>query len=81
MAEAPQNPVQVSEAELERMRHSTAHLLAAAVSAIWPEARFGVGPAIKFGFYYDIDVPVPIGPKELERIEQKMRELRKKAAV
>ncbi|MFO0656366.1 MAG: threonine--tRNA ligase [Polyangia bacterium] len=78
MAEAPQNPVQVSEAELERMRHSTAHLLAAAVSAIWPEARFGVGPAIKFGFYYDIDVPVPIGPKELERIEQKMRELRKK---
>lgn len=68
----------MSESDLERMRHSTAHLLAAAVSAIWPEARFGVGPAVKFGFYYDIEVPVAIGPKELERIEQKMRELRKK---
>jgi threonyl-tRNA synthetase len=78
MGAAPQNPAPVSEAELERMRHSTAHLLAAAVAALWPEARFGVGPAIKFGFFYDIEVPVAIGPKELERIEQKMRELRKK---
>jgi len=78
MGQAQQNPTAMSEADLERMRHSTAHLLAAAVSALWPEARFGVGPAVKFGFYYDIEVPVAIGPKELERIEQKMRELRKK---
>lgn len=66
------------EAALERMRHSTSHLLAAAVQAIWPEARFGVGPAIKYGFYYDLEVPVPIGPAELTRIENKMRELAKK---
>lgn len=78
MADAQANLAAAQEADLERMRHSTAHLLAAAVSAIWPEARFGVGPAVKFGFFYDIDVPVPLGPKELERIEQKMRELRKK---
>lgn len=80
MSAAPPSPANepLSEAAQERMRHSTAHLLAAAVSALWPEARFGVGPAIKFGFYYDIEVPVAVGPKELERIEQKMRELRKK---
>jgi len=63
---------------LERMRHSCAHLMAAAVAALWPEARFGVGPAIKHGFYYDIELGTPFGPKEIERIEQKMRELRKK---
>lgn len=78
MAESHKDTGLASAAAWETMRHSTAHLLAAAVSAIWPQARFGVGPAIKFGFYYDIDVPVPIGPKELDRIEQKMRELRKK---
>jgi threonyl-tRNA synthetase len=64
--------------ELERMRHSTAHLMAAAVQALYPEAKFGVGPAVKSGFYYDIDLPVQLGPKDLERIEQKMRELKNK---
>lgn len=67
-----------AEAALMRMRHSCAHLLAAAVQAIWPEARFGVGPAIKHGFYYDMELPVPLGPPELTRIENKMRELAKK---
>jgi threonyl-tRNA synthetase len=61
---------------LERMRHSTSHLMAAAIQSIWPEAKFGVGPAIENGFYYDIDVPVSLTPKDLERIEQKMRELK-----
>lgn len=64
--------------ELDRMRHSTAHLMAAAVQAIWPEAKFGVGPAIKNGFYYDMDLPVALTPKDLERIEKKMRELKNK---
>jgi threonyl-tRNA synthetase len=63
---------------LERMRHSASHLMAAAIQAIWPEAKFGVGPAIENGFYYDIDVPVSLTPKELERIELKMRELKNK---
>ena len=73
--DAKQDP---AEAQLDRMRHSCAHLLAAAVQSIWPEARFGVGPAIKHGFYYDIELPVPVGPAELTRIENKMRELAKK---
>src|SRR5262249_31688296 len=60
------------------MRHSSAHLMAAAVQAIWPEARFGVGPAIENGFYYDLDLPVSLTPKDLEKIEQKMRELKNK---
>ncbi len=66
------------QADLERMRHSTAHLMAAAVQAIWPEAKFGVGPAVKNGFYYDMDLPVSLTPKDLERIELKMRELKNK---
>ncbi len=65
-------------ADLERLRHSTAHLMAAAVQAIWPEARFGVGPAVKNGFYYDIELPVALTPGDLGKIEQKMRELRNK---
>ena len=75
---AAKPPVSEQEAQLERMRHSAAHLLAAAVSALWPEAKFGVGPAIKHGFYYDILLPVPLGPPELQKIEKKMRELRNK---
>jgi threonyl-tRNA synthetase len=70
--------VSEQEAQLERMRHSTAHLLAAAVAVLWPEAKFGVGPAIKHGFYYDMLLPVPLGPPELQKIEKKMRELRNK---
>ncbi len=75
---AAKPPVSEQEAQLERMRHSAAHLMAAAVSALWPEAKFGVGPAIKHGFYYDILLPVPLGPPELQKIEKKMRELRNK---
>jgi threonyl-tRNA synthetase len=75
---SPSGGVLDHEAHLLRMRHSCSHLLAAAVSALWPAAKFGVGPAIKFGFYYDIELDLQLGPKELERIEQKMRELRKK---
>ena len=60
------------------MRHSAAHLMAAAVQAIWPEAKFGVGPTTKDGFYYDIDLPTPLGIADLEKIENKMRELRNK---
>ncbi|GHO58625.1 threonine--tRNA ligase [Ktedonobacter robiniae] len=64
--------------DLDRMRHSTAHLMAAAVQLLWPEAKFGVGPAIKNGFYYDIELPEALTPKDLGRIEQKMRELKNK---
>jgi threonyl-tRNA synthetase len=66
------------EAALERMRHSAAHLMAAAVQQLWPGARFGVGPAVEHGFYYDIDVPVKLTDEDLPKIEAKMRELRNK---
>jgi threonyl-tRNA synthetase len=64
--------------EIERMRHSTAHLMAAAVQELWPEAKFGVGPAIANGFYYDINLPHSLTPEDLQKIEQKMRELKNK---
>src|SRR5262249_26042856 len=59
------------------LRHSTAHLMASAIQRLWPEAKFGVGPAISSGFYYDIDLPVTITPKDLEAVEKMMRELKK----
>ena len=61
--------------KLETMRHSAAHLMAAAVLELWPEARFGVGPSIKDGFYYDFDLPERLGSADLPKIEEKMREL------
>ena len=56
-------------------RHSTAHLLAAAVTHLFPGVQCGVGPAIEDGFYYDFVVPRPFVPEDLEAIERKMREL------
>ncbi len=63
---------------LEMMRHSCAHLLAAAIHALWPSSRFGVGPTTKDGFYYDVEFPLPIGEGDLAQIELKMHELRAK---
>ena len=60
---------------LELYRHSTAHLLAAAVTQLFPGAQCGVGPAIDEGFYYDFVVTRPFVPEDLEAIEKKMREL------
>ncbi|MGB7723440.1 MAG: TGS domain-containing protein, partial [Bryobacteraceae bacterium] len=56
-------------------RHSSAHLLAAAVLELYPETKLGIGPAIDNGFYYDFDRPAPFTPEDLERIEKKMWEL------
>jgi len=56
-------------------RHSTAHLLAAAVLELYPETKLGIGPPIENGFYYDFDRPVPFTPEDLEKIEKKMREI------
>src|SRR3954454_7814275 len=56
-------------------RHSTAHLLAAAVTNLFPDVQCGVGPAIDEGFYYDFVVPRPFVPEDLEAIEKKMKEL------
>jgi threonyl-tRNA synthetase len=62
------------ENHLAAMRHSAAHMMAAAVLELFPDAKLGVGPAIKDGFYYDFDLPRPLTPADLEVIEAKMRE-------
>jgi threonyl-tRNA synthetase len=56
-------------------RHSSAHLLAAAVLELYPETKLGIGPAIDNGFYYDFDRAAPFTPEDLEKIEKKMWEL------
>jgi threonyl-tRNA synthetase len=60
---------------LEVYRHSTAHLLAAAVLELYPETQLGIGPPIENGFYYDFDRPTPFTPDDLEKIEKKMWEI------
>ena len=57
----------------ETLKHSTAHILAAAVLEMFPEAKFGIGPAIEDGFYYDFDLPRTLIPEDLEILEEKMR--------
>lgn len=56
-------------------RHSTAHLMAAAVTSLFPGAQCGIGPAIEDGFYYDFVVDRPFVPEDLAAIEQRMKEL------
>ncbi|MFA0748084.1 threonine--tRNA ligase [Fervidibacter sp.] len=56
-------------------RHTTAHILAQAVKELFPEAKLAIGPPIEEGYYYDFDVPRPFTPEDLERIEQKMKEI------
>jgi threonyl-tRNA synthetase len=60
---------------LQLYRHSTAHLLAAAVTNLFPGAQCGIGPATDEGFFYDFVVPRPFVPEDLEKIEAKMKEL------
>jgi threonyl-tRNA synthetase len=59
---------------LDTMRHSAAHMMAAAVMQLFPGAKLGIGPAIRDGFYYDFDLPRPLTPTDLEAIEARMRE-------
>ena len=60
--------------QLSAMRHSLAHITAQAVQHLWPEAKFGVGPVVENGFYYDIDVPgMTISEEDFPKIEAEMR--------
>jgi threonyl-tRNA synthetase len=67
-AEASSEPLYV-------LRHSTAHVLAAAVTELFPEAKYAGGPPVENGFYYDFDLPRPLSDDDLPAIESKMREL------
>jgi len=62
---------------LEVIRHSTAHLLAQAVKQLYPAAQVTIGPVVENGFYYDFSYERPFTPEDLERIEERMRELAK----
>ena len=62
--------------KLQAMRHSLAHVMASAVKRLWPEAKFGVGPVVENGFYYDIDLgEVKISEDGFKKIERVMRQI------
>ncbi|HEX76405.1 MAG TPA: threonine--tRNA ligase [Dehalococcoidia bacterium] len=63
------------EARLEKMRHSAAHVMAEAVQSLFPETKFGIGPAIEDGFYYDFELPQALVADDLPVIEAKMKEI------
>ena len=66
-----------SEDGLAVLRHSTAHVLAQAVQDLFPDAKLGIGPPIKDGFYYDFDVMTPFTPEDLVKLEKRMQEITK----
>lgn len=59
--------------ELEKIRHSCAHVLATAILKIWPEAQFAAGPPVENGFYYDLELGHRISPEDFEKIELEMK--------
>ncbi len=63
------------EEKLEIMRHSAAHVMAEAVQSVFPDTRFGIGPPIENGFYYDFDLPRSLTPDDLSLIEDKMNKI------
>jgi len=66
----------MSEDKLYAMRHSLAHIMAAAVQRLWPDAKFGVGPVVEHGFYYDIDLgETKISEQQFNKIEKIMRRI------
>ncbi|MEC1177776.1 threonine--tRNA ligase [Metasolibacillus meyeri] len=65
----------MSEQGLQVIRHSTAHLLAQAVKRLYPDAKFGVGPVIENGFYYDIEMAHTLVPEDLTIIEREMKKI------
>jgi threonyl-tRNA synthetase len=60
---------------LSILRHSTSHVMAEAVGQLYPSVKFGIGPAIEDGFYYDFDLPETLSEEDLSKIEAKMREI------
>jgi len=63
------------QSKIDIARHSLAHVMAAAVKQLYPTAKFGVGPVIENGFYYDFDIPEKIADTDLEKIEKAMRKI------
>ena len=65
----------MNEEQLQHIRHSFAHLLAAAVLELYPDAKPTIGPAIDYGFYYDFEFSAPLSEKDLKEIQKKMKKL------
>ncbi|MGA2556210.1 MAG: threonine--tRNA ligase, partial [Verrucomicrobiota bacterium] len=59
--------------DLERLRHSCAHVMATAILRLWPDAQFAAGPPVENGFYYDVDLAHRITPEDFEKIEAEMK--------
>ena len=59
--------------KLDTKRHSLAHIMAASIQDLFPEAKFGVGPVIEDGFYYDVYLNRPLTPEDLQSIEKRMQ--------
>lgn len=72
MSKPEQSP---EEQQLFAMRHSLAHIMATAIQELFPEAKFGIGPVVENGFYYDVDVETAITAEDLSKIEHKMQEV------
>src|SRR4051795_5722313 len=74
MQDDRKNPEQRAQmTEVERLRHSAAHVLATALLKIWPEAQFAAGPPVENGFYYDVELSHRISPEDFEKIEAEMK--------
>lgn len=67
--------------DLERLRHSTAHIMATAIARLWPDAQFAYGPPTEQGFYYDVDLEHRITPDDFENIEAEMKKVVKENQV
>ncbi len=65
----------MSEFDLSTMRHSAAHVMAAAIQKLYPEAKFDIGPSTEEGFYYDVDLPKRLVPEDLKEIEKVMKKM------
>ena len=63
--------------DLERLRHSCAHVLATAILKIWPDAQFAAGPPVENGFYYDVELSHRISPEDFAKIEAEMKAITK----
>src|SRR6516225_1697003 len=59
--------------DLERLRHSCAHVLATAIARLWPDAQFAAGPPVENGFYYDVELAHRISPEDFLKIEEEMK--------
>ena len=65
----------MSDIDLSTMRHSAAHVMAAAIQKLYPEAKFDIGPSTDEGFYYDVDLPKRLVPEDLKEIEKEMKKM------